>query len=315
MPEPLPFPLEGKEEEFKFPAETHLHLAALPFAGVQKPLSEAERVAVIFWGPPNSGKTTGCSQYVLKHYPTDVLNSMVPVSYDEPILRPCTGALLNIPAYAEIYAAQEKIAKACGRPDRDLLTETYRTYRWDSQRVRSLTLNRAVVEGYHVCVDTTSSSSGIYKMIEALRKLGYTKIDIIGMVAPLAVAVPRSEERLRIVEPDEVFSKRDGAFRTFGGLVERADNLVLLNNAVNGQSPEFVLRAKEGAVVENRLLAVRHIAAYVATEQDYCARHPVGQGFAEKLAESGISFVDVLHAPVVAVRKAAELGSSWLKPR
>jgi len=295
------FPLEGKNEEITLTQDELLKLGLLPLEG--KTLREREagekKIAVVFWGPPNSGKTTGCSKYVEENY-KDLFSSMVPVSYDEPILgQGKSGALFNIENYRTVYEKQAARALSGGEPDREALNEAYRKERSNSQRIRSYTINAAVEQGLDVCIDTTSASRGVFYMLDTLEKQGY-EIHVVGMVSPLPVAEKRAQERLRLVEPDEVYSKREGAYGTFKELVEkRAAQAVLLYNPVNGQSPVTALRLRDGAVVEKNEAVCAEIAENVLSEAVSCKEKEISRPYADGLAKNGESFLSVVRAPVV----------------
>jgi predicted ABC-type ATPase len=289
------FTPEGTPDEFGLVQAQREKYALLPIESRKRPRS-VNKSAIIFWGPPNSGKTTGCSEYVLEKQSADAISRMVAVSYDEPLLYEQSGALFNIPAYAETYAEQAEVLKNGGTADRDLLAEKYRMFRSDSQRIRSMTLNEAVRRGHSLCIDTTSSGQRIFEMIETLQKAGY-KIHIVGMIAPLDLAVKRSDERLRLVEPEEVFSKRAGALGTFKKLISLAETTVLLDNSVQGSAPTFVLKAHHGVLVRKNDDLVKHIISYLSREPEYCRKHPIGQKYAGEIQVNGADFTDVIDAP------------------
>ncbi len=297
------FFMEGKPENFKLSTEEQLKLAALPLEGKTPVLANKPKIAVILWGPPNSGKTTRAAELIKQEY-APILDHMVAISYDEHTLGGKTGALFNIPAYGAAYDKEVALQKAGGTPDRETLNDLYREYRDDSQRIRSMTLKMAAEAGHHLCIDTTSSGGGTFKMVEILKQAGYGQIHFVGAIAPLRVAVPRSEERLRLVEPIEVFDKRAGAFETLPGILETANKLVLLQNAVDGQNPEILLRAEDGAITEKNAQALRHLTNYTSKDIDFCRQHPVGQAFADRLATSTTGLIDALNGPLVAARQA-----------
>jgi len=299
-----PFPLEPtKEDGVTLPLPDQYRLALRPLLHKNcRVLAEGEqKVAIVFWGPPNSGKTTGCSKYVEENY-KKCLPSMVAVSYDEPILGDeKSGALFNLEKYATEYKKQKAIAASGGQPDRDALNEAYRKERANSQRVRSLTLNAAVEDGYDLCIDTTSASKGVFYMLNALEAKGYA-IHVVGMISPLLVAEQRAAERLRLVEPDEVYSKRAGAYGTFQELIEtRAKRAVLLYNPVNGKDPVVALKALDGAVVEKNEAVCAEIATNVLGEAAQCEKKERSKPYAAEIREKGESFLRVVRSPVVPV--------------
>lgn len=331
------FPLEGDTRAFRLSAVERAQCALLPFVGKTPPRQSSKKRAIIFWGPPNSGKTTFGDAYFAKHIDPATQASFISVCYDEAVGGRNTGAIFNVPDFAAGYPQLVALQNRVGRPglaaeqklrlQRELREESvalFRLNRPDSQNIRSLTLNQAVHDGFNLLIDTTSASPGIYKMVNNLRRLGYDEIEFWGVYAPAAIAEARSAERLRIVEQDELFGKRVGPLEVLPGLlrdnagIEPVNRFILWTNATDGARPLAAMVTENGAIATagnapayapqlSAAIMARRTAAFVeSVRQDaaYFNGHadPLPRGLAPRLRQAAdniaVAVAAVFAAPV-----------------
>jgi hypothetical protein len=272
------FPLEGKDEEFLLSADLHEEFSNLPLVGKFVSADSVRHVTVL-WGPPNSGKTSNADR-LFREMPEADQKKTVCVCYDEDLGYEGSGAIFAIPAFKKAYDAAVALMKKVGRTSEvaNKFLEAFRANRSDSQRVRSLTLNKANEQGFDLLIDTTSSSKGILIMCDILRKNTEinktTEINFLGTTAPLPLAEERSKERNRPVEYKELYSKRIGAYETFPAIVSAADGFTLYSNPEQGKPAEKVWSySKRSGVTYFDPDAYAKMKAYVLSDGEYIKNH------------------------------------------
>lgn len=267
-------PLEGKPENFQLSEEERRKLALLPLEGKATP-EPGEKKAVILWGPPGSGKTTQGHAWLAQHEDSD---TFVTVCYDE------KGALHSIAAYTEQstpLVQQHDAALASESPTKysdlkeifDKRLELYRQSRDDSQRIRSYTLNEAVVQGKNIFIDITAAGKGAGYLMDNLKQKGY-EIELVGRLASAEVANTRVNERgIKVVEPDEVFSKRVGCYESLPDLIKKSDRSSLYLNDVQNASPVQVIATENGQAFFKGQKAKDALMAIASKDVAYFSAH------------------------------------------
>ncbi len=216
----------------------------------------------ILLGAPGAGKSYNAA----KDY--DALdettkNQTIYVSYDE------NGAIYQIPGF------KEELVKILGRDfqqheeiDPDSLTAekysqieaVWEKYRPLSQHIRAQILKQAAAEGYSMVIDTTSSSPGTLKMIDALKTAGYFKeqIEIEGTYAPIEISRSRIERRARKASYLELITKRIGDPAKHNGALNMIEPLIkAVGKFTYRYNPDNQNPPREAFVFENGAL-VRH---------------------------------------------------------
>jgi predicted ABC-type ATPase len=212
-------PLEGKDTELTLSAEELDRLSNLPFK--DKKLKQA----YVLSGAPGAGKTKIASEALSSFASNNEV--VIPICYDE------NGALFSIPAF------QEEMKKAMETGDYEECLKIRDKYRNDSQRIRALTFNKAVTDGYNVFIDTTASSVGAIKMINTLKREGYL-VNVWSAYAPADISKQRVVSRLSkpIHFQDEFVGKRYPSLAMMNALKDAADVYTLHYNPNNIEEPK-----------------------------------------------------------------------------
>jgi predicted ABC-type ATPase len=217
--------------------------AELAFQG-KEPAPQGGKIAIILHGAPGAGKSSNGLKNLAALKPS-VLDSMVVVSYDEG-RQFGGGAIHQIPLYR-----QALMQMGCADEFEPTLPETldqrralHDNFRALSQYIRSLTLKKALTEGYSIFVDTVSGNKGTIKLIEALRKLGYDRIEMWSTMAPFDLRRERAQNRPRPVTEDDLVEKGIGAFSMIPDFLPVVDRFAMYSNPENGREPVLVAEYK-----------------------------------------------------------------------
>lgn len=284
-------PLEGREP-FVLSAQDHEEFSLQPFVGKTPPVPGAAKKAVILFGHPGSGKSwIGIQAH--KSLPQEEREQQIVISYDE------DGAIEAIPDYHLAMATLGVFASDAHRPtDGSKLRERrniWQSYQADSQRIRSLSLKKALRGGYDLLVDTTSTSIGTSKLIDALRGIGYERIEMTGAFAPFEAARARIENRVRPTSAiGDLVGKRIGAYEWLSVYASTADKFCYYYNASNKSAPSPAFTMENGVLTQANdflLLAIqRNMMAEGEVIQHYLeemAMHP------ERAAPEDVSTLDI----------------------
>lgn len=207
----------------------------------------AEKESVILHGAPGSGKSYLGLEGIKARHGDDLPHTAV-ISYDE------EGAIYHIPEY--VNALRKIIPEFVDQhtqlsPERALETMEARHKLWLefqplSQYIRSLTLKEAMRRELSLFIDTTSSSAGAFKMIETLRDLDYSHIEVWSTFGPLDLAKDRIVQRARPTSGNDYLAKRVGAYTTLPHLCGEADRMVISVNDSNDRAPQKILVLEAG---------------------------------------------------------------------
>ena len=301
------FPAEGNEAKLTLTPQQIEQYALQPFDGKELPAAGEQKKAVIFWGPPGSGKTTQGSNDFNADVSEAKRKKYITISYDE------HGAIEAIPEYQKqnlALQAQWKAAVDADAKDKiDALyqqrLELYRRHRDDSQRIRSMTFNEAVERGHNLLVDITASGKGALMMLDKLKSEGY-QVEVKGYLASSDVSEERVFKRgVKVVEPGEVYSKRVQAYENLPELMKKADKLSLLLNEQDGQKAAPVFTMEKGKVTQHDAQQTAALSEIFDRDVSSFLNHPQQsvRDQADKLALA----VEAVEAPL---REAAVL-PSW----
>lgn len=284
-------PLEGKEP-FQLPAVEHQNLSLVPLEGKTPPIPGAAKKATILFGHPGSGKSwIGIQAH--KNLPSEERDQQVVISYDE------DGAMEAIPDYHLAMGSLGVRARDGHAPTNGSNLKERRSvwqcYQADSQRIRSLSLNKALRGGYDLLIDTTSTSIGTQKLIDALRGIGYEHIEMTGAFAPFDHARSRIENRVRPTSAvGDLVGKRIGAYEWLPVYASVADKFSFYYNASNKLAPTLAFAMNKGSIVEVNDTMVAAMQRNMMAEGDvvqYYLEEMVA--YPERAAPEDVSSLDI----------------------
>jgi predicted ABC-type ATPase len=249
--------------------------AELAFQG-KEPAPKGGKIAIILHGAPGAGKSSNGLKNLAALKPS-ILDNMVVVSYDEG-REFGGGAIHQIPLYR-----QALMQLGCADEFEPTLPETldqrralHDDFRAVSQYIRSLTLKKALAEGYSIFVDTVSGNKGTIKLIEALRKLGYDRIEMWSTMAPFDLRRERAQNRPRPVTEDDLVEKGIGAFNMIPEFLPVVDRFAMYSNPENGREPVLVAEYKRSMAgfTSNLNAQVLHSAFTALTDPNQMTTFP-----------------------------------------
>lgn len=258
-------PLEGKAP-FHLPAEAHEELALKAFVGKTPPAPGETKKAIILFGHPGSGKSwIGIKAY--EHMPAYERDKMVVISYDE------DGAIESIPGFQRDMKAlgfktkyMHKVTDGGKLKER---RDVWQDYQSDSQRIRSLSLKKALRGGYNTLIDTTSTSRGTAMLIDAKRGIGYEHIEMIGAFSPFKNARDRVEKRVRPTSAiGDLVGKRIGAYEWLNAYAGYVDKFTFYYNPSNKQAPVAAFVMEKGEPLYTNSTAIQSIQHHMVDEAD-----------------------------------------------
>ena len=177
-------------------------IAHLPFEGKHISFGSVNKQpnVDIIVGAPGGGKGALARKIVIPSMTPVQQEATIGIAYDEPLFGK-DGALFNIPEYVDVL---EKVDPRYKTLDSQLDETTYgnRKLLWNlfrplSQKIRSMTFNRAIEEKFSLLIDTTGSSPGTFRMMDTLRDNGYDNICLHGVYAPFELSRERVKSRPR----------------------------------------------------------------------------------------------------------------------
>lgn len=238
--------------------------ASLPLVDKVAP-HPSEKRAIILHGAPGSGKSYLGMQRLVTECRAEVENFGY-ISYDE------AGAIYDIPEYVERLLKLSSGENFHQHNPTETRTLAERQQLWLdfqplSQRIRSLTLKEALHRELSVLIDTTSSSTGTFRLIETLRDLDYQHIEIWSTASNLTMAEDRIAARLRPTSSADLLGKRVGAFQTLPDLCTEADRLVLTLNDSDRDEPEDIAVFEHGQLRAVNAEQLRALCARQIAEQ------------------------------------------------
>lgn len=280
-----------------------------PFPEGQKPQ------AVIMQGAPGIGKGKIIQKIVVPELRKNgVLPHMVGISYDEHILNGQDGALFNVPGYkegvaqitgADAHNIMAPMSLEDGKKSFWLREALWQGARPLSQNIRDTSMVSALLGGYGVVVDTTSSSDGANHLIEVLNTLEFERVSMVGGYAPFDQSVKRVLSRPRPAEiPGDVVGKRAGAHTMMPQFAQvgpdqdtSLTDFSYYYNPKNTKNPVVAFRAVAGQVQNGRnvdaLVAIGKGLVADINQVDRFLRDLRGDGVvtaeeAQKLAEDTV---------------------------
>lgn len=233
------------------------------------PANRGDATVKILLGAPGSGKSYNAAE---DYFALDdqTKSQTVYVSYDE------TGAIYAIPEFRKDMEDLLGDFDEHGEIDFEALSPeqysdvegVWTKYRALSQHIRSKILKRAAAEGFNLVIDTTSSSPGSLKMIEAITKAGYKKenIEVEGTYAPIEISRSRVEKRPRKASYLELITKRigdpeegKGAINMLKPLISAVGKLTYRYNPDNENPPQEAFVFEGGQLSRSNATAVQQI--------------------------------------------------------
>lgn len=284
-------PLEGKEP-FQLPTLEHENLSLIPFVGKIPPVPGTMKKAMILFGHPGSGKSfIGIQAH--KNLPADERDQQIVISYDE------DGAMELIPDYHLAMASLGIVSEEAHKPTEGSRLKERRTvwqaYQADSQRIRALSLKKALRGGYNLLVDTTSTSVGTQKLIDALRGIGYDRIEMTGAFAPFDFARSRIENRVRPTSAvGDLVGKRIGAYEWLPVYSSVADEFSFYYNPSNVREPTLAFSMQNGNVTQTNDTSLQAIQRNMLAEGEVI-EHYLGEMVLhpERAAPEDVSALDI----------------------
>lgn len=246
----------------------------------QPPENKDNAIVKILLGAPGSGKSYNAAQDYFT-LPEEERRKTIYVSYDE------TGAIYAIPGF------KEKMQSLIGYPfkehdqiDTSVISDeryaeienVWAQHRALSQHIRAEILKRAAAQGFNMIIDTTSSSPGTLKMIDAIRKAGYhhNNIEIEGTFAPMEEARDRVEKRPRKASYLELITKRigdpkanKGALNMIAPLIKAAGKLTYRYNPDNKNPPQKAFIFENGVLTKSHPKIIQKILSDSNQDEAY----------------------------------------------
>lgn len=205
--------------------------------------------AIILHGAPGAGKSYSGMKRLESELEGDhdATKSTVVISYDE------FGAMFDIQEYVVALSridpsVQGQHSKAAG-DSFDQRFALWREFQPLSQYIRSKTLKSALAAEHSLYIDTTSSSAGTLKLIDLLRDLDYTDIEVWSYAAPFDKSADRVSSRPRPTSFDDLMLKRVGAYEMLPQLVRYADTVRVLMNESDTLKPKEIAHFAYGHYV------------------------------------------------------------------
>lgn len=242
-----------------------MELAMLPLQG--KVASGTKRV-VILHGAPGSGKTHSGFSKLEKELGDDPrrVKDWAIISYDE------HGAIFDIPEYIhrirDIAMVEDDFNFGLNRGTLDARAQAWLDYQPLSQWIRSQTLKHALKDELSLYIDTTSSSAGVLKLIDLLRDLDYTDVQVWSYQGSLKVADARIHNRLRPTSMDDLLKKRVGAMEMLPQLIKYADRVEMFENGSNHLAPAKIAVFEAGNLIKGNPQVLGSTLAMAEFETD-----------------------------------------------
>lgn len=285
------FGLEGDPKRYQ---DEELQRLALNALEGKTPPADGKPNAIVYWGPPRSGKTTHAQALLTKLESEG--KSYVYSSSDE------FGGIESIKTYREqnerlgaqwtkgleaLRAAQEQVnglpqeqqdaALAEKRAALEKLHQErlklHEDFAPDSRVIRGHALNEAVHRKLNVIIDMTSSGKSAVDMIDRLHEQGYS-VEYQGLIASSPAAETRDHENARkAIAREDVFSKRVATLETLPTLVKKADSFTLSINDRNGAEPREVMAWQAGQAVRANDAALDEVRALLANDLNHYRTH------------------------------------------
>lgn len=224
-----------------------MELALLP---LQSKTAPAAKRVVILHGAPGSGKTHSGFlklEQALGDDPRRAKEWAI-ISYDE------HGAIFDIPEYIQqirdIPMVEDNLGFNVNAATMEARYQAWLDFQPLSQWIRSQTLKHALKDELSLYIDTTSSSAGVLKLIDTLRDLDYTDIQVWSYRSDLRFAETRIQNRLRPTSMDDLLKKRVGAMEMLPQIIKYADRVEVFENGSNLMEPAQMAVFQVGEIVQ-----------------------------------------------------------------
>ncbi|MEZ5815268.1 MAG: hypothetical protein R3E13_11220 [Alphaproteobacteria bacterium] len=276
------FPFEGTPNlnGKPYPEEDIDKIVNSFFEGKTPPKNRTGAHVKILLGAPGAGKSYNAA----KNYDAmeeTTKSQTIYVSYDE------NGAIYAIPGFKEKltellghdFDQHDQIDTSKISPEQyNAIEAVWSAYRPLSQYIRSKILKRAAAEGYSMIIDTTSSSPGTLKMIEALNQADYGKsqIEIEGTYAPMEISRQRIEKRPRKASYLELVTKRmddpaknSGAVNMITPLIKAVGTFTYRFNPDNENPPRPAFTFKNGTLTAHDPSVAQTLLSSAESDEEY----------------------------------------------